>query len=236
MTDLATMSPSEIDTQLADLYRAASVAGQDIKVAYERLHQTLGERRVRTYGKLGGWPTTDERALALAKDRAAAGERPAVMWAGGYGYADMIAKVEQAEAKMAEIQAAAEPFNAEFQRRPWSRFFTVPAGHIHSSMNCSTCNRGRYATQFGWNPELSGLSEADAVAAKGPQLCTVCFPSAPVEWTVGEAKPSCEGSAKAPVADTVTRYGMRAYGTCTGCRQQHLLTQWGVIRKHAPAK
>src|SRR6185369_10664798 len=55
-------------------------------------------------------------------------------------------------------------------------------GHIHSSMRCSTC---RFDTEFGWLPTLSGLTEAEAVAAHGAILCTVCYPTAPVEWTGG---------------------------------------------------
>lgn len=62
----------------------------------------------------------------------------------------------------------------------WSRFFVVTSstGHIHSSMHCSTC---RPTTTYGWLPELSGKSEAEAVEAHGPALCSICFPSAPVE-------------------------------------------------------
>ena len=69
----------------------------------------------------------------------------------------------------------------------WSRFFIVRnhGGHIHSSLACSTC---RPTTEFGWTPELSGLDEAHAVAAYGAILCTVCFPSAPVEFTSGVSK------------------------------------------------
>lgn len=64
----------------------------------------------------------------------------------------------------------------------WSRFFLVTSskGHIHSSMGCSTC---RPSTRYGWLPELSGKAEAEAVAECGPALCTVCFPTAPLEWT-----------------------------------------------------
>jgi hypothetical protein len=64
----------------------------------------------------------------------------------------------------------------------WSRFFLVTSskGHIHSSMDCSTC---RHTTRYGWLPELSGKTEAEAVESQGPALCSVCFPSAPVEWT-----------------------------------------------------
>lgn len=69
----------------------------------------------------------------------------------------------------------------------WSRFFLVTNtnGHIHSSMSCSTCFAD---TDFAWLPELSGLTEADAVAEYGEILCSVCFKSAPVEWTTGTNK------------------------------------------------
>jgi hypothetical protein len=64
----------------------------------------------------------------------------------------------------------------------WSRFFLVvsSAGHVHSSMSCSTC---RPTTRYGWLPELSGASEQQAVSKLGPALCTVCFASAPVDST-----------------------------------------------------
>lgn len=69
----------------------------------------------------------------------------------------------------------------------WSRFFLVTnvGGHIHRDMNCSTCFP---TTQYGWLTELSGLTEAAAVAEYGEILCSICFPSAPVEWTNGENK------------------------------------------------
>lgn len=92
-------------------------------------------------------------------------------------------KNAQANAAKAAVVAAKAAYEAaEEEYAGWSRFFLVPAGHIHSSMDCSSCNRGRNATMFSWLPELSGLTEADAVAAHGAHLCTVCFPSAPVEW------------------------------------------------------
>lgn len=66
----------------------------------------------------------------------------------------------------------------------WTRFFLVTSskGHIHSSMSCHTC---RPTTRYGWLPELSGQTEAEAVEAHGPALCSVCYPTAPVEWQGG---------------------------------------------------
>jgi hypothetical protein len=62
----------------------------------------------------------------------------------------------------------------------WNRYFLVTssAGHVHRSMNCSTCNpRTTYAPVVA----LSGRTDADAVATLGETLCTVCFPDAPVD-------------------------------------------------------
>ena len=93
------------------------------------------------------------------------------------------AKRERANKVLADLASAGDAYDAaEAAYEGWSRFFLVPAGHIHSSMDCSSCNRGRTSTAFSWLPELSGLTEADAVAAHGSHLCTVCFPTAPVEW------------------------------------------------------
>lgn len=75
----------------------------------------------------------------------------------------------------------------------WSRFFVVTSstGHIHSSMYCHTC---RPTTAFGWLPDLSGQSQADAIAGlfklggdrAAAALCSACFPDAPVVHVGGK--------------------------------------------------
>lgn len=67
----------------------------------------------------------------------------------------------------------------------WSRFFLVTSspGHVHSSTHCSSC---RPTTTYGWLPSLSGKSEDVAVEELGPNLCTICFPSAPTSFTGGK--------------------------------------------------
>jgi predicted RNA-binding Zn-ribbon protein involved in translation (DUF1610 family) len=85
--------------------------------------------------------------------------------------------VLQCKAKYAELKEWTDKYTG------WSRFYLVSGGHIHSSMDCSTCNNGKSATNFIWLPQLSGLTEKEAVESEGAILCTVCFPSAPVEWT-----------------------------------------------------
>ena len=67
----------------------------------------------------------------------------------------------------------------------WSRFWLVTssAGHVHSSTSCSTCYS---TTGFAPYPDLAACDEVEAVAILGETLCSVCFPSAPVEYTTGK--------------------------------------------------
>lgn len=92
------------------------------------------------------------------------------------GLAEVRATISEIKAQIAEL---------EERYTGWSRFFLVTSskGHIHRSMNCSTC---RPTTTYGWLPNLSGRTEADCVEEFGPALCSVCYPTAPVEWTLAE--------------------------------------------------
>jgi len=95
--------------------------------------------------------------------------------------------IDRAREAYADLESARQAFaEADNQYEGWSRFFLVPGGHIHSSMSCSSCNKNGSMTSFAWLPELSGLTEADAVAKHGSVLCSVCFPTAPVAWTVNK--------------------------------------------------
>ena len=142
------------------------------------------------------------------------------------------AAVETMDAAEAAYQEAAEEYEG------WSRFYLVTSsrGHIHSSMNCSTC---QWTTTFAWLPTVSGLTEAEAVAEHGAILCSVCFPSAPVEYTnqyeleeAAKAAESCAGSGK-PGVEGGSRQGYAAgnFHTCSVCGE----TVGGAgynVRKH----
>jgi hypothetical protein len=94
-----------------------------------------------------------------------------------------LANRAELETELDAVLAEVKALNAQYTG--WSRFFLVTssAGHVHSSMHCSTC---RPTTRYGWLPELSGKTEDVAVAELGPSLCSVCFPSAPLDWTTGK--------------------------------------------------
>ena len=66
------------------------------------------------------------------------------------------------------------------KRGAWNRAYLVSDGHLHKSMDCSTCNKGETPTKFQWMTEYSGKDEGEIVDAAGHRACTTCYPSAPV--------------------------------------------------------
>ena len=140
-------------------------------------------------------------------------------------------KLTDSDAKIVALRESINAAHKEWNDHGrWSRFFLVQGGHIHSSTACHTL---RITTQVGWLPALSGETEKDAVDAHGALLCTVCFPSAPVEWTIG-AKPAddqCEGGRPAD-ADFRKR---SPHGTCPSCGEWVSVTSTGKARKHKKA-
>lgn len=147
--------------------------------------------------------------------------------------AEVNAQIENHKEVLKALYEEASEIEAPFRKNPWNRFFLVQGGHIHRSMNCSTCYS---TTQFGWLPALSGLTEADAVEAHGTRLCSVCFPTAPVEWTVGLAKPEgCAGTGTYGVGKDGAEPTWRdRYRFCETCNDYVAVTSRGVLRKHKP--
>jgi hypothetical protein len=173
----------EVDTELADLYCRRIEAGQVRESnAYILIRLAGGIVRERHH-KVA--TITVEEAL----------ERGPEHKYETYNWEYALGKYQKAVDEVEAICQRESVLNAEWEREQWSRFFIVRNnnGHIHSSLYCSTCYP---TTQYGWLPELSGLSEADAVESQGSILCSVCFPSAPVEWTNGESKASAEAKAE----------------------------------------
>ena len=133
--------------------------------------------------------------------------------------ADLVAGLHaRAEALQSEIEnrrVRAQELNDSLYTG-WSRFFLVQ--HIHSNQYCSSF---RPTTRVGWLPEVSGLTEAEAVAEYGAILCTICFPSAPVEWTQGKQDDSCPGSGKSIDWSLEHRVGFYSgnWATCSVCEK-----------------
>ena len=149
------------------------------------------------------------------------------------------ARIARAQAAIATITEAAAPLaqaardlDAELYTG-WQRFYLVE--HIHSSTRCSSF---RPTTRVGWLPDVSGLTEAEAVAAHGAILCTICFPSAPIEHTAGIQDDRCSGSGKPIDSSLPTRSGFYSgnYATCADCGKRVGVSRNGYrIPKHAAA-
>jgi hypothetical protein len=233
----------EIDTKLAELYGRNAAVSQRMASNRSSLAGHAGvkgtyETRKRREFYIDGKYATTEALAGMVETKLAAGE------IAGYnrGYAERALEERKTLlAERAEIEAEAKPLNDEFDAAPWLRFFLVQnhGGHIHSSTGCSTC---RMTTVFGWLPDLSGLTEKDAVDAHGAILCTVCFPSAPVEWTMGITKEdpdSCTGSGTHDYDQaTYRRVGYNGQGRakCGHCGEWVTVTTNYKVRKHKKPK
>jgi hypothetical protein len=154
--DLCSQDPTSIDEQLYELYNQLF----QIEAA-----SSNHARRISAYRK------------RIDRD----GHRP-------YRVADYERFIEQKQAHVdrltaesSTVRALMSPFEAEYHRRGgWTRAFLVSGGHLHNTMDCSTCNRMGQMTRFAWMTQFSGSGEQEMVEAAGDRCCTVCFPSAPV--------------------------------------------------------
>lgn len=229
----------EVDTRLADLYDQYGTAAMRIDQDLDSLHRHDGQRR--GFSRQA-WEVSNEDTEASV--RAKLTDQSSSFWAVSPGYRDdqpflihtgqyaqsTLEDLDANRAKLAEIAEAERPLHAEYDADPWPRFFLVlnTGGHIHRTRNCVTTFP---TTRWGWLPNLSGLTEEDAVKDQGPRLCSVCYPSAPVEWTLGLPKaPKCPGSGQ-----RVQRIGRSSYGSCPVCHKSYKLSEVGLIRAHKPA-
>lgn len=213
------------DAQLAEatrgLYRAESRYASGVDSA----HRVAGDSKTGR-GRTSVWRLTDSEACTRAAAVAAAGGPQS---SSARRAIDTVAAAEQElEARRLEI---CELEHVWRDRGRWSRFFVVAGGHIHRSRSCHTL---RPTTRLGWLPKLSGESEAEAVAAHGANLCSRCFPSAPVEWTTKAPRvadpDACGGSGK--YVPNATRRYRSAWGYCPTCGARVTVTTTGIARKH----
>jgi len=91
---------------------------------------------------------------------------------------DVEDEIEKYKARIAVLRAESAPYEAEYERREWNRYFLVTnaSGHVHRGTNCSTCFP---TTQYAWLIDLADCDENLMVEEYGEKACTVCFPNAP---------------------------------------------------------
>jgi hypothetical protein len=205
-------APREIDEALAVLWerrytltgkikqnRDSMLSAAGAKYRYERDYCSARGRQVRvTDMKIEEAVAKLEAYRAAGQTTYTDGDYTGSYWPSlGSWNGEQVLRVLDAYAALPLELAAldAEIAQVEALYTGWSRFFLVTSspGHVHKSMHCSTC---RHTTTFGWLPRLSGKSEPEAVADLGPTLCTVCYPSAPLDWTSGKKLTAAQAAKK----------------------------------------
>lgn len=221
-----------IDTELAETYRNLEMASRRVDSEWDSIHRLAGDHR---YGK-ESYKLSHDDAVSAARERVTA--HPDMV-------DRMLARLDGFQQEVKALRTTADGLEATYAANPWSRFYIVAGGHIHSSMYCSTCNKMGQLTRFGWLPEMSGQTEEAVVAEYGALLCTVCFPSAPVHWTnaleeAAKARKSaqCPGSGTYLNRDLPHRVGYYSgnWATCPDCDARPALTSTGKLRAHKPVK
>jgi hypothetical protein len=237
--DLTTYTERQVDEMLEAASHDKAKAESHVAGIIASLHRYIGDKGKTVY--ITKTRTRTEYALsdveAVEKARTEGAQRSYDQSAVDRLLASMVEEETNHAAVVKDIKAG----NAEFTRRGgWTRFFLVAGGHIHKDMNCSTCNKNGQLTQFGWLPALSGKTEAEAVAEHGAVLCTVCYPSAPVEWTNKyELEQAAKVAAKCPGkrdynAPSRTGYVYGNWATCDTCGEHVTITSAGNLRSHKP--
>lgn len=89
-------------------------------------------------------------------------------------------QIDQLLIKRAPLKDRVRDLNNIYIKDSWTRAFLVinSNGHVHSSMECSTCFD---STRYTWLVQYSNDDEATIVADAGETACTVCYPSAPAD-------------------------------------------------------
>lgn len=168
--DLTQWTPPQVDTALAEIYgRIADCWTKILNIQIDRGYY------VKRTDPTNRWSYQGPESAAAAQKEV---DR-------------LDAKIAALHDQIAALKAECKPFDAEYDRRPWTRAWIVTSseGHVHNTMDCSTCNKQRQKrdgtwsapTAFGWLPEVSGMDESEIVALAGEKACTVCYPTAPAE-------------------------------------------------------
>jgi hypothetical protein len=183
-----TATPREIDEALAAAWHAAETAASRIASAASTMRHIYAANVLNqkvTYGRRGAEFPHGATAKAAAEYFATLDQSAGLITISNYSGNIGATLARYTECVAAHTAALAVVRELDAYYTGWSRFFLVTssAGHVHSSTGCHTC---RYSTTYGWMPELSGKTEAEAVAKLGPALCSMCFPTAPVAHQGGK--------------------------------------------------
>lgn len=153
-------------------------------------------------------------------------------------FSDSIRDAANQAARAAAEQA--EPLEAAYLERRWTRWWWVPNGHLHREGQCSTL----YAsTERNLTAAASGMDDAQVVKQYGWHVCTVCVPDAPTldgfrtPGTYAAAEADAKGICLNKRPSNVNRSYNSAYGRCDACGARGIaVTSLGNLRQHPHAR
>ena len=187
------------DAQYARHERAGKTEAR-LETVRNRQHTMAGDRR-ETVGRRYTWRRTAAeiwQTLEVMRDvhhDAAAGA--------------ILAQEQELLTELAQVVLEINE-NEKIYRQPqnrWNRYFRClnSDGHIHSSLR--GCPSVHATTPMGWNTRLSGQLADVVVKDLGPTLCSICFPTAPVEWRQKKSDVEREAREAAKAAKAEARFG-----------------------------
>lgn len=150
--------------------------------------------------------------------------------------AKLDAERDQLVRRLAQVDKRSTELAKVYREHRWSRFFpavTNSAPHIHSSTGCPTLHRGEHMTTMSWATQMSGTTEAEAVAQLDEALCSVCFPSAPVALREYVSKRS-QAEADARAAEKAARSDAKSLKSLTEDETKAFAELPGIERSDVP--
>jgi len=138
---------------------------------------------------------------------------------------------------LSDLIAASAPYQLEYSRRPWNRYFLVDNtnGHVHRGMDCTTCF---LTTQYSWLVDLADCDEDAMIEEWGEMACTVCFPTAPTNPNYNRPSRRDREAQEARAAEKAAREAAKAEKAITDLDGSPLRLEggYGVIKTKVAAR
>lgn len=177
------INPREIDEKLAELDTQRAKADHQAARQLSTLHSAVGDKPRYTSRNRRIWGRPDDEVIVEARQLLAAADSDHTLI--GAFYASAVRKALDAYdtgiVEATRLESEMERVEAPWFEHRWTRFFQLRStknAKIHNSRFCGALHRSDPG-DMGWHPELSGLTEEQAVAKLGAALCSRCFRAAP---------------------------------------------------------
>lgn len=186
--------PKSVDKEMKEKLKELYKADRDVLSASDSIHRLAHHKKVYTRGHDYVWSGSFQSAYE--KISADLNKAPDHTFSQKKMY---IEKYNNAASHLVNVEKAINELNDIGEKGQWNRAFlaTSTNGHVHKTMDCSTCNKGNKTTQFELISEYSGDKEETIVNDAGERACTVCYHSAPVESLSRKTKIFSEDEQKA---------------------------------------